>query len=48
MTLDDVINWTYQMTKFIGDPTICDYLHFIATSLKENKEFQSTIGLGVR
>lgn len=47
MTLDDIINWTYQMTKFINDPTICDYLHFIATSLKENKEFQSTIGLDV-
>ena len=46
-TLDDVINWTYQFTKFIDDKTICEYLYFIATSLKNNAEFQSLIGLNL-
>lgn len=47
MTLDDVINWTYQFTKFIGSDQIAEYLYFVATSLKNNKEFESFIGLNV-
>lgn len=44
-TLDDVINWTYQFTRFIEDPQISQYLYFIATSLQANKE--CLIGLSV-
>ncbi len=47
MTLDDVINWTYQFTRFIDDPQISEYLYFIATSLENSKEFQSLIGLNL-
>ena len=47
MTLNDVINWTYQFTKFIDNDQIAEYLYFVATSLKNNKEFESLIGLNV-
>lgn len=47
MTLNDVINWTYQFTKFIDNDQIAEYLYFVATSLKNNKEFESFIGLNV-
>ncbi len=47
MELTDIVNWAYQMTEFIGDDSIAEYLYFMATSLEANKSFTSDIGFDI-
>ncbi|MEG2274067.1 MAG: hypothetical protein RSC44_01915, partial [Clostridia bacterium] len=46
VTLKDVINWTYQMSKFVSTPAY-NYLNFIVSALEGNAEYAGTFGLGI-
>ncbi|MEG1529532.1 MAG: hypothetical protein RR405_04175, partial [Clostridia bacterium] len=46
VTLKDVINWTYQMSKFAGTSAY-NYLNFIVSALEGNAEYAGTFGLGI-
>ncbi|MDE5601036.1 MAG: hypothetical protein K2J16_00875, partial [Clostridia bacterium] len=43
LTARDIINWTSQMTEFIGDENITEYLYFLIASLENQAGFNGEI-----
>ncbi|MDE6059947.1 MAG: hypothetical protein K2G31_00515, partial [Clostridia bacterium] len=43
LTARDIVNWTNQMTEFIGDENITEYLYFLIAALENDAAFNGEI-----